>query len=100
MNKQLKVPDINLLTAKLAIEINSKPSTTQLVLAELIKISDNCIITEISKHSSKIIRRLNISPENYRYAISQLNKLGIITKEYNNIMLHPIARKSTKITIE
>lgn len=98
--KKLKVPDINLLTAKLAIEIHSKPSTTQLVLAELINISNEGIITDISKYSSKISRKLNITPENYRYAIRQLNTLGLITKEYNNLILHPIAKKTNKIVIE
>lgn len=92
MNKNLKVPDINLILAKLTIEIKSKPTTIQLVLSELIKISENGVIPEISKHSSKITKLLNISPENYRYSISQLNKLGIITKQNNNIFLHPIAK--------
>lgn len=92
MNKTLEVKNIELVLASLAINIKSKPSTTALVLSELIKASDHGIITHPSIAGTQICKILSLTSENYRAAISKLTKLKIIVRDQSCVFLIPSLR--------
>lgn len=101
MNKSLIIPDINIAMASIAISIQTPPSTTTLVLSEIIRLSDNGIILHPSQISSEVCTNLKISYENYRAALSKLTKLKLITRDQGILILSPIIKTPfTSITLK
>lgn len=101
MNKTLEVKSIELTLASLAINIKSKPSTTALVMAELIKASDCGVITHPAIAGNNICKTLSLTPENYRAAIAKLTKLKLIVRDQSCVFLLPsLHPPHTSITIK
>ncbi len=92
MNKTLKVPDLELITAIIGIAVKSEASTTQLVLAEIIRASDGGVITQPSQLQPAICKQLGITPVNYRRVIAQLTEMKLITRDQSMILLDPLIR--------
>lgn len=98
--KTLEVDNIEFVLATLAISIKAKPSTTTLVLSELIKASDQGVITHPAIAGTNICLALSISPENYRAAIAKLTRLKLIVRDQSCVFLIPSLRPPhTTITI-
>lgn len=87
MKKTLHVQNINTTLATIAMNIKSKPSTTILVLSELISASDNGIITHPAIVGNSIRKTLSISEENYRASIAKLTKLKLIVRDQSTLFL-------------
>lgn len=92
MKKTLHVQNINTTMALLAIGIKSKPSTTTLVLSELLSASDNGIITDPAIVGNSICKTLSIPQENYRASIAKLKKLKLITRNRSYLFISPRIR--------
>jgi len=86
----------NLIIAQYAITRTKKPSTSALVLAEIINLSHKNIIYKPAELSPKITKTLSITPDLFRTTIAKLYKLNLIKKHGNTIILNPLITKPFK----
>lgn len=92
ITKNFAVPSLDITLATIAISFKQPPSTTELVLAQLIHYSENSMITQPRKLANTIISNLKIKQNNYRASIAKLYKLNLITKQNETIILSPIIK--------
>lgn len=102
MNKLLYVQDISIASAITIIGIQAQdPSTTEKVLAALIRYSNTGIVEYAPKVAKAIQQELIITAEQYRQATHKLRKLNIIKTTGSSITLLPIAATPfDQLTIE
>lgn len=96
MNKTIEVQDLNNILASIAIAIKTKPSTTELVLGQLIHYSENGMITSPAIIGTKVCEDIAITPVNYRAAISKLTKMKLISRDNSVIILSPLVKTPFK----
>lgn len=90
--RTIETKNLNILMATLAVGIKTPPSTLTKVLSELISLSDNAQIVKTTPLSSYMVRKLHITPEVYRAAISKLYRLKLIVRSDGVIYLSPIIK--------
>lgn len=92
MSKTLHFPDINVTLATLAINVTLPPTTHALVLGEIIRLSQDGVITKHKALSPIICERLQISDSLYRASITKLTKLRLIYRDGSVLILAPIVK--------
>lgn len=97
----LQVPEYNLAVAKTILAIKrDNPTKTEIVLAEMIRLSENGIIENAETLSDHIEKVCGTTYDNYRTIMHKLTKQGILKRTAGAIILGPeLRQKSSTLAI-
>jgi len=92
MNKTIQVEDIHLIAALTGINFKQKPSTVALVLAEIIRMSEDGIVLYPTILQKTICEKLNMNRNTYQAVITKLTELKLITRNNSMVLLDPVIK--------
>lgn len=91
--------DFNIAAASMLIAIRSKKSNTMLVLAELIRLSEDGVVYKSSKLHWHFEEHFDISYKNYISIIAKLGRLKVLRRGTNSIVLCDELKSVSKLSI-
>ncbi len=96
MNKTIGVPNINITLASLAISIKTPTKTTVLVLAEVIRLSENGTILYPRMLQTTICETLKINRGSYQKAFEKLQRMNLVSRDQSILILSPLIKTPFK----
>lgn len=96
---KITVPNINLARAGVTIAIRKNPSSTLIVLSELIRLSENGKVVKASQLHNHFLKQFNIKQSKFNKIVAELIKDEIIVrhKKLNTITFCPELQVPTNI---